>query len=119
MCITVSEPSPESKAEGINVVAPTVGTAAHSLELPESEVSIIVTDPSPDTSEATPTLPKLPRPTTTVAVASAATSTITSSAHQKRAAFRRGSEAVTTIQLQAAATVVHRDSEEEDDDHVS
>lgn len=87
VCITVSEPSPESKPEN----EPPVVTQC-SLELPESGVSILVTDASPESSDTAQSPPSI------------ATST-TNTAHQKRAAFRRGSEAVTIHHA-----LVHRES---------
>ncbi|XP_065216673.1 sodium channel protein 60E isoform X2 [Planococcus citri] len=90
VCITVSEPSPESKPEN----EPPVVTQC-SLELPESAVSITVTDASPESSDTAQSPP------------STATST-TNTAHQKRAAFRRGSEAVTIHHA-----LVHRESGDE------
>lgn len=87
----VSEPSPESKLE---CEAP-VTSQCH-LELPESTVSITVTDASPESSDAT-----LSPPSTAVAGPN-------NSAHEKRAAFRRGSEAITVHHA-----LVHRESEDD------
>lgn len=89
MCITVSEPSPESKPEN----KPPTMTCC-SLELPESSVSITVTDASPESLD-------------TAQVPLSNTSIVTNTAHQKRAAFRRGSGAVTIHQA-----IVHHESED-------
>lgn len=86
----VSEPSPESKTE-YEAPAP---SQCH-LELPESTVSITVTDASPESSD------------TTLSPPSAAVS-CSNSAHEKRAAFRRGSEAITVHHA-----LVHRESEDD------
>ncbi|KAK7584284.1 hypothetical protein V9T40_005247 [Parthenolecanium corni] len=90
VCIMVSEPSPESKTE-YEAPAP---SQCH-LELPESTVSITVTDASPESSD------------TTLSPPSAAVS-CSNSAHEKRAAFRRGSEAITVHHA-----LVHRESEDD------
>lgn len=94
VCITVSEPSPESKPE----YEPPVVTQC-SLELPESAVRITVTDASPESSVATQSPP---------AVTFVASANANGSAHQKRAAFRRGSEAITIHHA-----LVHRESEDD------
>lgn len=90
VCITVSEPSPESKPEN----EPPIVTHC-SLELPESAVSITVTDASPESSDTAQSPPST-------------TTSTTNNAHQKRAAFRRGSEAVTIHHA-----LVHRESEDD------
>lgn len=93
VCITVSEPSPESKPED----EPPVITHC-SLELPESTVSITVTDASPESSDTAQSPP----------ITFVAGTNTTNSAHQKRAAFRRGSEAITIHHA-----LVHRESDDD------
>lgn len=75
----MSEPSPESQVQ----IKP-VQNKQCSLDLPDTGVSITVTEPSPETAAPPP-------------------------AHIRRAAFRRASEA--TI---VHAALVHRESEEYD-----
>lgn len=90
VCIMVSEPSPESKIE---CEAP--ATSQCRLELPESTVSITVTDASPESSDTPLSPPSAAVPGS-------------NSAHEKRAAFRRGSEAIAVHHA-----VVHRESEDD------
>lgn len=81
VCIMVSEPSPEA----ISVPKQCM------LDLPDTGVCITVTEPSPENPTPARAIPPTPP-----------------SAHLRRAAFRRASEAPTIIH----ATLVHRESEE-------